>query len=50
MVQFLLDNGADVNAQGRSGTALEVALSHGHKQMVQLLLDNGAENVAQDQN
>ncbi|KAF8528253.1 hypothetical protein JB92DRAFT_3093085, partial [Gautieria morchelliformis] len=40
----LLDNGADVNAQGGMyGNALQVALSGGHHAIVQLLLEKGAD-------
>ena len=48
MVQILLDNGADINAQGgRYSTALQAASAGGHNQVVQILLDNGADVNAQ---
>ncbi|CAL8575827.1 hypothetical protein XPA_001728 [Xanthoria parietina] len=48
VVQMLLDNGADVNAQGGSYTnALQAASAGGHDQVVQMLLDNGADVNAQ---
>ena len=44
MVQLLLDNGANVNAQcGDFGNALQVASVRGDKEIVQLLLDNAAD-------
>jgi ankyrin repeat protein len=46
MVELLLDQGADVDAEARSrsrhGNALEAASRMGHKQVVKLLLDNMA--------
>ncbi|KAE8416243.1 hypothetical protein BDV36DRAFT_297216 [Aspergillus pseudocaelatus] len=46
-VQTLLNNGADVNAQGGSyGNALYAASVSGHGQIVQILLDNGADAKA----
>ena len=44
LVKLLLDEGADINAQGGSfGNALQAASCGGHKQIVKLLLDKGAE-------
>ena len=44
LVQMLLDNGADVNAQGEEyGNALQAASSEGYDQVVQMLLDKGAD-------
>ena len=46
--QVLLENGADVNAQGGFyGTALQAASSGGHDQVVQRLLEHGADVNAQ---
>ena len=43
-VQMLLDQGADVNAQGgENGTALQAACFRGNKETVQMLLDQGAD-------
>ena len=43
MVKILLDNKADVNAQGRDyGNALQAALAKGYEQVVKLLLNNKA--------
>ncbi|KAF2186078.1 hypothetical protein K469DRAFT_574043, partial [Zopfia rhizophila CBS 207.26] len=44
VVEMLLSNGADVNAQGGSyeGTALQAASTRGHEKVVELLLSNGA--------
>jgi ankyrin repeat protein len=45
-VQLLIDNGADVNAQGgRTGysNALHTALARGQREIIQLLVDKGAE-------
>ncbi|TKA81417.1 hypothetical protein B0A49_00656 [Cryomyces minteri] len=48
---LLLDNGADVNAQGGNyGSALYVASSKGHETIVQLLLNKGADVNAQGRN
>ena len=48
MVKLLLDEGADVNAQGRRyGNALQAASEGGHKAVVKLLLDKGADVNAQ---
>ncbi|KAF5348197.1 hypothetical protein D9758_014661 [Tetrapyrgos nigripes] len=48
MMMFMMENGADVNAQGdRYGTALQVASYHGNVDIVQLLLENGADANAQ---
>lgn len=47
-VQLLLDNGANVNAQGGyHGSALQAAVAEKHQGIVQLLLDNGADVNAQ---
>ena len=44
MIQFLLDQGADINAQsGGYGNALQVASSEGHNNAVQILLENEAD-------
>jgi ankyrin repeat domain-containing protein 50 len=42
MVQLLLEKGADVNAQGEYGNALQAALAKVQNQIVQLLLKKGA--------
>ncbi|EXM13556.1 hypothetical protein V3481_007004 [Fusarium oxysporum f. sp. vasinfectum] len=49
IVKLLLDNGADVNAQGGDlyGTELQTAALEGHEHIVKLLLDNGANVNAQ---
>jgi nucleoside phosphorylase len=47
-VQILLENGADVNAQGgKYGNALQAASSKGYEGIVQILLENGADVNAQ---
>lgn len=47
-VRLLLDNGADVNAQGGGyGNALQEAVSGGHEKVIQLLLNSGADVNAQ---
>ena len=38
----LLDAGADVNAQAKHRSALQVASESGHEQIVRLLLERGA--------
>ncbi|KDR77836.1 hypothetical protein GALMADRAFT_65679, partial [Galerina marginata CBS 339.88] len=44
IVKVLLENGAEVNAQGGFyGNALQVASYGGHKGIVKMLLENGAE-------
>ncbi|KAJ6496842.1 ankyrin repeat-containing domain protein [Mycena vulgaris] len=44
LVQLLIDEGADVNAEGgHYGNALQAATLNGHKQIVQLLIDEGAD-------
>jgi ankyrin repeat protein len=55
VVEFLLANGADVNAQNPSSrggnnldTALHAAVAGGNKAMVKLLIDNGATVDARD--
>ncbi|KAK1958640.1 purine and uridine phosphorylase, partial [Colletotrichum sublineola] len=46
--RYLLDKGADVNAQGGEyGNALQAASLESHKEIVQLLLDRGADVNAQ---
>ncbi|KAL5378431.1 hypothetical protein DPSP01_009188 [Paraphaeosphaeria sporulosa] len=46
--ELLIDNGAEVNAQGgRYGNALQAASFRGHEAFVKLLLDKGAEVNAQ---
>ena len=48
VVRFLLDLGADVNAQGgQYGNALQAAIFWGKPEVVQLLIDNGANVYAQ---
>ncbi|KAI3571111.1 ankyrin repeat domain-containing protein [Fusarium oxysporum f. sp. albedinis] len=48
IVKLLLDNGADVNAQGgHFGTALQEVAFRGHEHIVKLLLENGADAKAQ---
>ncbi|SLM37407.1 P-loop containing nucleoside triphosphate hydrolase [Lasallia pustulata] len=48
LVQLLLKNGVDVNAQGgKYGSALQAASCGGHDSVVQLLLKNGADVNAQ---
>ena len=48
VIQLLLANGADINAQGGDyGNALQAACLEGHKSIVQLLLTNGADINAQ---
>ena len=48
IVQLLLNQGADINAQGGfSGTTLQTALTEGHVKMIQMLLDRGADINAQ---
>jgi ankyrin repeat protein len=43
VVQLLVDNGADVNAQGgKYGNALYAASGRGYEEVVQLLLEQGA--------
>ena len=43
VVQVLLENGADINAQGGIGSALSAAAIAPHYQMVQMLLEKGAD-------
>ena len=51
VVQMLLDQGADVNAQGGEyGNALQAASVKGHEKVVQMLLDQGADVNAQGGN
>ena len=46
-MKLLLENGADVNAEGgKYRNALQAALSEGHKEIVKLLLDKGAEGAS----
>lgn len=48
VVQLLLDNSANVNAEGgRYGNALSAASLGGHRETVQLLIDNSADVNAQ---
>ena len=48
LIRLLLDQGADVNAQGGEfGNALQAASYRGHGQVVQMLLDKGANVNAQ---
>ncbi|KAF5348216.1 hypothetical protein D9758_014637 [Tetrapyrgos nigripes] len=49
MVLLMMENGADVNAQGRLyGNALQAASFRGEVDIVKLLLENGADVNAQD--
>ncbi|KAJ7430231.1 ankyrin repeat-containing domain protein, partial [Mycena latifolia] len=44
VAQFLIENGADVNAQGgRFGTALQAASHQGHASVAQFLIEKGAD-------
>jgi hypothetical protein len=44
IVQFLVENGADVNIQGgQYGSALKAALDHREKNIAQFLRDHGAQ-------
>ena len=44
MVQFLIDNGADINkADKDKRTPLHWAVESGKKEMVELLIENGAD-------
>jgi ankyrin repeat protein len=48
-VRCLVDNGADVNARDEDGaTALELAVSGGHWEVVKWLLDKGADVNTRD--
>jgi len=48
VVRMLLENGADVNAQGgQYGNALQAASCGGHQEVVQILLEKGADVNAQ---
>jgi ankyrin repeat protein len=43
-VRLLLENGADINAEGgEHGTALQAASAEGHQEIVRMLLDKGAD-------
>jgi ankyrin repeat protein len=47
-VKLLLENNADVNAQGGEyGTALQAASARGYEQTMKLLLENNADVNAQ---
>lgn len=47
-MQFLLDNGADINALGGFyGNALQASSTKEHKEIVELLLENRADVNAQ---
>jgi ankyrin repeat protein len=49
LVELLLKNGADVNAEGEFGeTALGQAAENGHREVVELLLKNGADVNAKE--
>ncbi|KAF1977452.1 hypothetical protein BU23DRAFT_453118, partial [Bimuria novae-zelandiae CBS 107.79] len=51
IVKLLLEEGAEVNAQGRLyDNALYAASSRGHEAIVKLLLDKGAKANAQGRN
>lgn len=45
-VQLLLSHGADVNARALDWSALEIAISKGHSDLVDLLISNGASTKA----
>ena len=48
IVQTLLENGADINAQGgRYGNSLQAASLNGHYEVVRMLVENGADINAQ---
>ena len=50
IVQYLVNEGAPVNSQDKSGvTALELACCHRHAEIVQILLDREADPNLQDQ-
>ena len=42
VVQLLLDHGADINARGPWGSALEAASGYGNEKVAQMLLEHGA--------
>ncbi|CAI6080125.1 unnamed protein product [Clonostachys chloroleuca] len=48
LVEGLLEDGADINAKGHDGTALNVALDRGHDEIVHLLLQAGADADARN--
>ncbi len=51
IIEYLLDNGADINAKNNYGwTALIWASRNGHKDIVKLLLDNNADINVQHNN
>ncbi len=51
VTQFLLDNGADVNARDEDGwTALMWASTYNSRQVIQLLIDKGADVNTKDNN
>ena len=45
IVRVLLDHGAKIDARCTAGTALSVAIEHGHSEIVRLLLERGAAPV-----